>query len=101
MKLIIFSVILGIAAIVLAVVSAILFIWGSDYTGAVGVVSTIVSTLLGVISIIYTYHSGNKTENLLDEISRQNKTLTDKIHSDLISKNFDEENLDNIRKTTI
>lgn len=97
MKLIRFSKWFGLLAILLAFISAILCAKGSDITNVVGVVSTIMSTALGFISIVYTFVSGSKTEQLLDEISRQNQALVQKIHTDAISKNFNDANLYNLR----
>ena len=99
MTLVILSIILGVVAIIMALISAILFLKGSDVYGAVGVVSTIISTVLGFVSIIYTFISGNKTIKLLDNIDTKNKLLIEKIRTELVEKNFDEENLESLRES--
>lgn len=99
MKLIQFSIVFGIVSIILAVVSAILLLLNCDTASAIGTLSTIISTLLSVVSILYTYISGDKTNKLLDDIDKQNKLLSKKIQLELIEKNFDEENIDNLRKS--
>ena len=98
MALVVISMILGIIAIIMALISAVLFLKGSDVYGAIGVVSTIISTVLGFVSIIYTYISGNQTIKLLDNIDTKNNLLIEKVRTELLENNFDEENLDNLRK---
>ncbi|MGN0486430.1 MAG: hypothetical protein ACI4GB_04285 [Acutalibacteraceae bacterium] len=98
MTLVVISLVLGIIAIVMALTSAILFSKGSDMYGAIGVVSTIISTVLGFVSIIYTFISGNQTIKLLDNIDTKNNLLIEKIRAELVEKNFDEENLESLRE---
>ena len=87
----------SIISVMIALVSAILFLIGSDAAGAVGVVSTILSIVLGVVSIVYTYVSGQETIKALDKIVEQNKSLVNKINSDLLQGNFDEANIETLR----
>ena len=93
------SILFGTVSVLFAMASAILFLIGCDYSGAVGVFSTIISTVLSVVSILYTYISGNKTIKLMDDITRQHKTLVGKVQSDLVKDNFDEENIENLRNS--
>lgn len=97
--------------ILLALISAILYLIGSDCYGAIGIFSTVISILLGVVSIVYTYFSGKETSALfsqldqriakLDEqivkIDEQNRTLVSKIQMELSKDNFNQANIDGIR----
>ena len=88
----------SIISVMIALVSAILFLIGSDSAGAVGVASTILSIVLGVVSIVYTYVSGQETIKALDKIVEQNKSLVNKINTDLLQDNFDEANIETLRE---
>ena len=93
------------------VVSAILFFINADSYGAVGAFSTIVSIILGVVSMVYTFSSGKETSDLfqqmnrklkrldeqIDEIGKQNEAFVAKIKMELSKDNFDQANIDNIK----
>lgn len=108
------------------IVSAVLFCLGMDTYAAIGMISTIISILLGIISMVYSYVSGNETSALfkkfgekiegLDQqinkieeqstklekqiktIEEQNRSLVEKIKVELSKENYDQANIDNIRK---
>lgn len=97
MKLRVVYVFAGIGMI-LALLSAILYMFNNDWTSAVGVVSTIISIVMGMVSIVYTYVSGKETMTALEEIKKQNSRLVDKINYELSKNNYNEENIEYIRK---
>lgn len=71
----------------------------SPRSNVIGIISTILSIILGVVSIIYTYISGKETMNVLEEIKRQNSRLVDKINYELSKDNYNDKNIEYIRKT--
>lgn len=85
--------------ILLSVTAAILYLIGGDAYGAVGAVSTIISIVLGVVSIGYSYFSGKKTDETLGNIKSQNEKLVAKINYELSRDNYDQNNIDAIRRT--
>lgn len=99
MKIVKITFCLAILSLITAFLSAFLFINGCDFAGAVGVFSTIISTILGAVSIVYTYVSGKQTIELLDKIKKQNENFVNKIQTELLIQNFDEDNINNLRKT--
>lgn len=62
------------------------------------VVSTYFSIVLSVISIVYSYVSGNETTNTIQQIKKQNDDFVNKIHKELLETNYDEYNLENVKK---
>lgn len=89
----------AVIGIVFSVFAAILYSIGCDWSSAIGAVSTIISIVLGVVSIIYTYVSGEHTIKTLEEIERQNRKLVDKINHELSKDNFNEKNIEYIQST--
>ena len=86
-------------AVTLALASAILFFIGSDFSSAIGVIATVVSLLLSVAAMLYTYFSGTGTLELLNKIESQNKELVAKINQDLLKDAYDEKGIDDLRKS--
>ncbi len=86
--------VVAIAGILLAGLSAVLLFIDKDnsYADAFGTVSTIISIVLGLVSIVYTYQSSKELSSTLDEIRNQYRSLVTKINSQLIEKNFGEVN---------
>lgn len=85
----------SVIGLLLALISSILFWIGCDWAGAVGVFSTIISIILSVISLIYTYCSGVQTIKVLRKIENQNTILVKKISKELGQLNYNEENIEN------
>ena len=98
MKLVKLTIIISCIAVVFALISAILFIVGCDYAGAIGIVATVVSVILSLVSIIYTYISGKETIKSLKNIEKQNEQFIIQIKSELLNYNYDEENIKDVRK---
>lgn len=98
MNLVRITLVFGIIAILLSLISAILFVVGCDYAGAVGVVSTIISVLLSLVSIVYTYISGKATSKLMEKIAKQNNEFIEKIKADILRDNYNDANLKDARK---
>ena len=91
----------AIAGIVMCVACSSLHIFfncDSIITEILGCVSTVVSILLSLIAMICSSNTEKKTAKTLEQIVMQNKTLVDKINSDLVGKNFDERNIEDLKK---
>lgn len=84
--------IVAIAGILLAGLSAVLLFIHNSYADAFGTVSTIISIVLGLVSIVYTYQSSKELSSTLDEIRNQYRSLVTQINSQLIEKNFGDVN---------
>lgn len=95
-KFIRFVFVISVIGIILAFLSAILYLTNCSWSNSIGVFSTIISIVLGLVSIIYTYISGEKTIQVLDEIEKQNKSLVNKIVFELSDSNFDEVNIESL-----
>ena len=92
---------IAIASIVICVVSSALHIFfecDSIITEMLGCVSTVVSIVLSVIAMISSSNTEKKTSETLEQIVKQNELLVNKINSDLIGKNFDEKNIEDLIK---
>jgi len=86
----------AVIAIIMAALSSIFI--NSSFGGIIGIISTIISVLLSVTAMLYTYISGKKTLELLEKIEAQNKKLVDKINLDLLKDAYDEEGIKAIRE---
>ena len=91
--------IIAVTGLVCAVAAAIFFFLGCSWTDAIGAIATVISIVLGVVSIVYTYVSGKETMHVLNEIRKENLKLVEKINYELSKSNFNEENINNIRKS--
>ena len=78
--------------------SAILLLTNGKYSEFVGIVSTIISIVLGFVSIVYTYISGQDTLKTLNEIRNENSKLVEKINYELSKNNYDETNINTLLK---
>ena len=54
--------------------------------------------VLSVIAMISSSNTEKKTSETLEQIVKQNELLVNKINSDLIGKNFDEKNIEDLIK---
>lgn len=91
----------AITGIVICVVCSALHIFlncDSIITEILGCVSTVVSIVLSVVAMICSSNTEKKTSNTLELIVMQNKALVNKINSDLVGKNFDERNIEDLTK---
>lgn len=89
--------VVAIFGIVGVIVSAYQYGQNNDWTNLIGSISTIVSIVLGIVSIAYTYVSGQETIDAINQINSHHTRLVEKINSDLAKGNLDEENLKYIR----
>ncbi len=78
-------------------------VFKKDISFDIGVCSTLFSIVLSIVSMFYTYISGEKTSDSLDKlnneietIDNQNKKLVDEIHNRLIRENFGETNINSL-----
>lgn len=85
--------------IAFAMISAVLYLIGCDWSNALGAFSTVISIVLGLVSIVYTYVSGREMQITLDEIKKQNSRLVDKINYELSKDNYNEKNIEYIKST--
>jgi len=111
-KLIVIVSILGGIAILLAFTSSILLFINCDVSNALGIPSVILSVLLSVVAMLYTYLSGKETlktftktqkvfeetQNTLVKIETQNRKLVDKINQDLIKGSYNEAGIEAVRQ---
>lgn len=90
--------ILGGIGISLCVFVAILAIFKlSDWVSALGIASTAISILLGVISIAYTFISGQETLKALDDIEKKYADFAEKVKTDLLITSVNERNAEKVR----
>jgi hypothetical protein len=81
----------AVLAIIMAALSGIFINLG--FGGIISIISTIMSVLLSVTAMLYTYFSGKRTLELLKKIEVQNKKLVDRINQDLLKDAYDEEGI--------
>lgn len=86
----------AIIGIVFAFLSAVLFALNNGCYDTIGVVSTLVSIVLGLVSITYTYQSSQEQTETLAEMRQQYKSLVNKINDELCKSNYDENNIDSL-----
>ena len=68
----------------------------SDWTTVIGLISTVISIILGLISIAYTFVSGQETLKALDDIEKKYSDLCDMNNEVLLSNNLEKNNIDKI-----
>lgn len=84
--------------IALTVAAAVAYLTGcGDWASGLSIASTGISIALGFFSIIYTYISGQKTLDNLNEIEVQYNSLVNKINLELSASNTDDANAENVR----
>lgn len=98
MNLIKFCRVVVIIGLFITFLSAILLLTNGKYSEFVGIVSTIISIVLGFVSIVYTYISGQDTLKTLNEIRNENSKLVEKINYELSKNNYDETNINTLLK---
>jgi len=97
-------IVFGIVACICAVVTAILFAMGGEagslqgFSLALGFISTIISIILSVVAVIYSYISGNKTTQLLNDIQDQYKAFVDKLNAERMKSSLGAESIKRILK---
>jgi cell shape-determining protein MreC len=87
--------IFGGIAIVLALLSLVTEL---RFAAVFGIISTITSILLGIIAVLYTWLSGEKTLSLLNQIEVHNEKLVAKINQDLLRDAYDENGIEAARR---
>ena len=88
--------ILTILGAVLVFLSIILGFCNKDLASTVGIISTIVSIVLGMSSFIYSFISGEKTLQYLNEIKAQNDALVERLNYELSKANYGQKNIESI-----
>ena len=93
--------IFGGVSVLLAFASAVLLFACSAFAAAFGILSTIMSVLLGIAAILYAYFSGKKTLELLNRIENQNNKLVGKITLELLKDAYDDTGLEDARTSKL
>ncbi len=89
-------VLVSIIAIVLLIVSTFIFPFFGIKSSTLGDIATVISIVLAVVSIVYTYVSGEKTVENMNEIRHQSKNLVNQIIHERSKNNYDAENVENV-----
>lgn len=90
----VFSLFFACAGLIASIISVVLLLLAqSAFASILCNISTIISIVLGAESIIYTFFSGKKTLENLDDIKTQYASLVNKINHELSKDNYDEENI--------
>lgn len=89
-------VLISIIAIVMLLISTFVFPILKLESSTFGDIATVLSIFLAVVSIFYTYVSGEKTSKNLDEIKKQSESLVNQIIHERSKDNYDSENVANI-----
>ena len=76
--------------------SIILGFYDKDLASTIGIISTIVSIILAMGSFIYSFISGEKTLQYLNEIKAQNDALVDRLNYELSKANYGQKNIESI-----
>lgn len=93
---IILFIIVSIIALLLIIISSLIFLISGIESSTLADIATIISVVLAVVSILYTYKSGEETLKNLDEISKQSENLVNQIIHERSKDNFDDENVKNV-----
>ena len=88
--------ILTIIGTVLIFFSIILGFCNKDLASMIGMISTIVSIILAMGSFVYSFISGEKTLQYLNEIKAQNDALIERLNYELSKANYGQKNIENI-----
>lgn len=88
--------ILTILGAALVLFSIILGFYDKDLASTIGIISTIVSIILAMGSFIYSFISGEKTLQYLNEIKAQNDALVDRLNYELSKANYGQKNIESI-----
>ena len=100
-KFIIAAFILGGIAILLVFMSSVFLLFASRVAAIFELISVVISVLLGIVAMTYTYVSGRRTLVLLNKIEIQNKNLVEKINLDLLKEAYDERGLEDTRTSKL
>lgn len=88
--------ILTILGAALVLFSIILGFCDMELASTIGIISTIVSIILAMSSFIYSFISGEKTLQYLNEIKAQNDALVDRLNYELSKANYGQKNIESI-----
>jgi len=89
---------LAAAGCVLSVVATIPSVAAQNWTGAAGSIATLLSILLAVVSIFYTYRTNEDTKRLLSDIREQNESMVERINLELRKGNFGRQNIESLEE---
>lgn len=104
-KLIIAMFVFGGIAIFLTLISAILYLFAKDESFQkvsliIGLVSTSVSIILSVVATVYSYYSGMKTSELMEEIKKENTAMVEYINENRVKGAMGEKGIEKILKNS-
>ncbi len=92
---IIFSFVLAISALIALVGS---FISSPDCSAALTNIATVISIVLGVLSIVYSSVSNRSTDKLLKDIRAEFENVSKEAQTRFVERNVGKENSDNVKK---
>lgn len=72
------------------------FIASSNYSALLTNVATVISIILGVLSIVYSSKSNSSTDKLLRDIRTEFTNVADEARTRLIERNVDDQNFENV-----
>ena len=81
---------------VLVFLSIILGFCDEDWASMIGIISTVVSIILAMGSFMYSFISGEKTLQYLNEIKEQNDALVERLNYELSKANYGQKNIESI-----
>ena len=70
--------------------------FNKDLASTIGTISTVISIILGISSFVYSFLSGEKTLQYLDEMKAQNDSLVERINMELAKNNYGRKNVESI-----
>ena len=69
-----------------------------DWSTCLASISTIMSIMLGLMSIVYSYRCNKATDELLKEIDKRYKKVAQNAQTSMMEKNIGEENYNGVTK---
>ena len=87
---------LSISGLVLVFLSIVLGFFSENLAAAAGTISTVLSIILAMGSFVYSFISGEKTLEHLNEIKAQNDALIERLNHELSKANYGQKNIENI-----
>ena len=73
------------------------YLTNSNLSEWIGIISTIVSIALSIISMVNSCITENKTSKILEDIKQQNTRLVDMINYTLGKDNYDDNNINSLK----
>lgn len=81
----------------LAIVAMLCSFLSTDYSTCLSSISTIMSIILGLTSVVYSYRCNKATEEMLKTIENRFEKVAENAHLDMKKKNLNTENMDDVK----